>query len=193
MSQNTMWRFRNTWRPQTRSFWFRICSVCRTVAESMCSKLIIILSNGNSGAEPPVPVLMVSMETWQAAYLKWVDVYVGWFRTRVNRGNMQGQDGPTAMIMTNIGAGKNREKVSVCQTGIKLNYELFFFHFWTANPSTKAMAPPTLSQVLLEASAIQRVNGGCGHFCWPYEQQVSTHAAAFNGCMVEVNFTFFFF
>lgn len=30
---------------------------------------------------------------------------------------------------------------------------------------TKAMAPPTLSQVLLEASAIQMVNGGCGHFC----------------------------
>lgn len=42
---------------------------------------------------------------------------------------MLGQDGPTAMKMMNIGAGKHMEKVSVCQRGIKLNYELFFFHF----------------------------------------------------------------
>lgn len=41
----------------------------------------------------------------------------------------RGKDGPTAPIMMNIGAGENRKKVSICQTRIKLNYELFFFRF----------------------------------------------------------------
>lgn len=40
------------------------------VVKSLCSKRIIKLNNKYSGAELLVPVLAVSTETWQAAYLK---------------------------------------------------------------------------------------------------------------------------
>lgn len=167
MSPNTMWRFRNTWQPN------EIILVHHLFSLQNHSWVNVFQTNYN-----PEQWKLGSRTSSSCPRGFHGDLAGCLFQMSGNlccmiqnqslQGKMQGQDGPTATIMMNIGAGKNRGKVSVCQTGIKLNYELFFFHFRTAKPSSQAMAPPTLSQVLLEASAIQMVNGCCGHFCWPY-------------------------
>lgn len=99
---NIMLRFRNTWDQN------EIILVYTTVVvKSLCSKLIIKLNDRYSGAERLVPVLAVSTETWQAAYLKRVDVYVGWGGIRVN---VQEHGGPAATLLMHVGAEEKKKK-----------------------------------------------------------------------------------